>query len=146
MKRIELTRNKVALVDDDDFEHVNAIKWYCTSNGYAAHKNGRKYVLMHRFIMGVEKLDEIDHINRDKLDNRKNNLRIAPRRINLLNRKRSGGSRKSKYPKGVYKQAVACKKPYYVRITIDYKQRYFGSFATLKEATTVANNAYGGTL
>lgn len=148
MKKIKLTRNKIALLDDADFERVNAIKWYCTSNGYAANKNGSKYTLMHRMIMSVEKPDEIDHINRDKLDNRKSNLRVAPRRLNLLNRKRSGGLRKNKYPKGVYKQAVDCKKPYYVRITVDYKQQYLGSFETLKEATMVASNAYdeGGVL
>ena len=45
MREIKLTRGKIALVDDDDFERINNHKWYWLSIGYAARSkkiNGKK--------------------------------------------------------------------------------------------------------
>ena len=90
MKKIKLSRNEYALVDDEDFEILNKKKWYFNpagSKGYAAHddKNGR--VLMHRVIIGAKKDELVDHINRNSLDNRKSNLRIADKSLNGHNSK-----------------------------------------------------------
>ena len=81
MKKIELTQGKIALVDDADFTYLNQWKWtfmkHKWAGGYAYRKNGKKTVLMHRFIMKPKKTIWIDHVNRCGLDNQRNNLRLA---------------------------------------------------------------------
>jgi hypothetical protein len=96
MKKINLTRNKQAIVDDEDFEYLMQWKWRCTAQGYAAReqylgtidgKRIRKNVLMHRVIASTPHNLETDHINHDKLDNRKINLRNCSTRQNRANTK-----------------------------------------------------------
>lgn len=87
-------QTKIVLVDDDDYEKFNRHKWCASSSGknfYAmrATRKGGKYkaIYMHREILPPLKEDEeIDHINRNTLDNRKANLRRVSRRENALNR------------------------------------------------------------
>lgn len=81
MKTIPLTRGKEALVDDEDYEYLSQWNWHCLSNGYAARrdlgarKDERKYIRMHRLINKTPEGLFTDHINGNKLDNRKSNLR-----------------------------------------------------------------------
>lgn len=93
---IQLTKNKFAIVDKSDFEYLNQWKWHYNS-GYAErkeYKNGKQYhVKMHR-VLCKGKL--IDHINGDKLDNRKSNLRSATHSQNAMNMRKHRG-------KSVYK-------------------------------------------
>lgn len=101
MKTITLTQGKVAIVDDDDFDWLNQVKWFTkiTGNGtrsYAARfKRINKRpttIYMHRAIM-TDDLEavgltgkEVDHINRNTLDNRRENLRVCTKQQNLANR------------------------------------------------------------
>lgn len=98
MKKIKLTQGKYAIVDDEDFDLLNTYSWsfhrasgskkFDGKGGYAishAKTKGSQKIYMHRFIMNVSKGQEIDHINRNKLDNRKNNLRVTSRSINQFN-------------------------------------------------------------
>lgn len=88
MKRIALTRGKYALVDDCDFDELSKFKWQFNS-GYASRKiwrNGKSAnVYMHRILLNFPSGIEIDHINGDKLDNRRGNLRLATRLQNIGN-------------------------------------------------------------
>lgn len=91
MIKIPLTQNKFALIDDD-FSHFLQWKWYFTHYGYAArtHWIGNKKsqcVWMHRAIIGspIKFGYEIDHINGNRLDNRKENLRFVTRSENNHN-------------------------------------------------------------
>lgn len=90
-KEIKLTRGKVAIVDEEDFDRVNAIKWYAYEthgSWYAARKTNdriRKMLLMHRFIMNPPRDKLIDHINWNGLDNRRTNLRICTHKENRNN-------------------------------------------------------------
>lgn len=89
MKKIPLTRGKVALVDDKFFEALSQWKWTCDSKdrtdyAYRQQVIGGKLrcIKMHRFIAGRLlgwKIDglEIDHRNTNGLDNRGRNLRVA---------------------------------------------------------------------
>ena len=110
MKRIPLGRdNLFALIDDSDID-LASISWYAhksNSGFYAAHREGsgaRERVWLHTLVL--ERMldrclteDELaDHINRDKLDCRRENLRLASRSQNNLNTAKVRG--KSKY-KGV---------------------------------------------
>lgn len=108
---IELTRGMIAKVSPEDYDLVSGYKWHTAANGggkifYAARtkwfgdiKKNRTYY-MHREIIKASPLDEVDHINGDGLDNRRENIRIAKHRENLQNQRLQTG-RSSKY-KGVY--------------------------------------------
>lgn len=93
MKKIKLTQGKYALVDDEDFDELNKHKWFarydkCMEGYYAlCHLKDEKrtMVYMHRIIMNAPKGVEVDHINHDTLDNRKENLRLCTHSQNLMN-------------------------------------------------------------
>ena len=111
MKKIPLTQGREAIVDDDDFERVNQFRWHFVGcgRGYASRSQWiggeKKYhnELMHRFILGLSKRGngaaEVDHINHDGLDNRKENLRVVTHAQNCRNRSKS--KNKSSQYKGV---------------------------------------------
>lgn len=93
MREIPLTQGKVALVDDEDFERLNQYKW-CASKGvntfYAFRRISRKIkknrmVMMHRFLKPTPAGLQIDHIDRNGLNNQKSNLRIVTARQNQQN-------------------------------------------------------------
>lgn len=89
MKKIKLTQGKYAIVDDEDFEWLNQWKWcyckYVIRDIILNKKNKRIY--MHRLIMNTPEKMQTDHINGNKLDNRRNNLRICTQSQNNMNRK-----------------------------------------------------------
>lgn len=90
VKRIPLKPAGYALVDAEDYEWLSQWSWRLHSGGYA-HRAQRDHwyshmVYMHRLIGGATYGVEIDHINRNKLDNRRANLRLVNRAENLANR------------------------------------------------------------
>ena len=115
MADIQLWKNrnelsdKVAIVDDEDYEKVvEAVgrgKWYAHDNGGAKDyaMNGCSDKSIHRVVMDAPKGMDVDHINGDPLDNRKQNLRICTRAQNSQNKKLRCDS-KSGF-KGVWERA-----------------------------------------
>ena len=101
-KEIQLTKGKVALVDEENYEYLSQWKWYY-SGGYAMWRSQidgvKTTLLMHRLIMNTPEGMDTDHINRNKLDNRKENLRMSTRVQNSANKARQKNN-KSGY-KGV---------------------------------------------
>lgn len=94
MRKLQLTKGKVAIVDDEDYEFLSKWKWsfsgeYAVRGVYLGKLNGKaryKRVYLHRLINNTPDDLETDHINRDKLDNRKANLRTVNRGQNNRNR------------------------------------------------------------
>jgi hypothetical protein len=87
LKTIELTQGRVALVDDEDFELLEQHSWYFnTGRGYVCSSIGGKTTYIHRLIMHPELGLHVDHINGDKLDNRRCNLRLCTHAENMRNR------------------------------------------------------------
>lgn len=86
---IPLTQGQNAIVDVGDFEWLSKFNWYAywhenTNSFYAA--KGDKLEAMHRFILGCK--EEVDHADRNTLNNRRNNLRKATKAQNMHNRKK----------------------------------------------------------
>jgi hypothetical protein len=142
MKEIKLTKGKVALVDNEDFEYLNQWKWqaFITQAGLyvsrIVYDNGKRIrIYMHRAIMklslGVQFIDHVDH---NGLNNQKSNLRICTSSQNQGNRKI--GTHSSKY-KGVF---LKNKRYIISQIKIKGKCIYLGTFKT-EEAAARAYDA-----
>lgn len=90
MREIPLTKGYIALVDDADYETVARRRWCVTSAPgklpYAISYIDGKNTLMHRFLMNAPKGQIMDHINRNGLDNRRENLRFCTYRENNVNK------------------------------------------------------------
>lgn len=74
-------------IDIEDIEKVKEYKWGTNNTGYVSstHKYGKK-LMLNRFIVDCTDLSVVvDHINHDKLDNRKENLRICTQQQNVMN-------------------------------------------------------------
>jgi hypothetical protein len=81
---VPLSQGAFAVVDGRDAERVSAHHWHLRC-GYAAAHIGGKHAPMHRFILDAPPGWEIDHKNRDRLNNRRGNLRVATRSQNQAN-------------------------------------------------------------
>lgn len=143
MKEIPLTQGKVALVDDEDYESLNAFKWHaanCNGAYYAARSvwiglGKQRYVLMHRELLNVSR--EVDHINNDGLDNRRANLRPASRsQQNQNSRKRMECS---SVFKGVYWNIPSKKWQAYIRV--NHIRIHLGLFHCEKAAALAYDSA-----
>lgn len=82
-----------ALIDLDDVDKCKRFKWGMYSNGYFyGNINKILRIRLHRFVLGLDDWNinnEVDHINRNRADNRKSNLRIVNRSDNNKNRNKS---------------------------------------------------------
>jgi hypothetical protein len=128
-------RRGVALVDVDDAEQVGAYSWFMDGKGYAMRctprgEGKRLFVYLHREILGLVPGDGIqaDHINGDKLDNRRVNLRVCTAAENQQNLYRCGPHRGATWG-GKHWQA---------RVMLDGKRHFLGCYATQAEAAAVA--------
>ena len=123
---IEVART---IIDLDDIDKVKNIKWYMNSEGYIVNSTiGR----MHRFIMNCPEDMVVDHINHNKLDNRKCNLRICTIAENNKNRKKQNGNYRSQY-KGVGWHKNSGK--WSTIIYINNKRKYIGLYDDELEAS-----------
>lgn len=89
MKEIPLTKGAVALVDDEDYDELIKFKWHVNAFGYAVrkpHSGKGKSFYMHREVMKTPDDMSTDHIDGNKLNNRKINLRICSTSQNMGNR------------------------------------------------------------
>lgn len=107
-----------AIIDLEDVNKVKNIKWRINCNGYVIN-NSNHSCFLHRIILNVNSY--IDHINGNRLDNRKCNLRICTKQENKMNI--------SKY-KGYYK----IKNRWIAKIKQNGKQVHLGSFVYEDEA------------
>lgn len=87
MKQIFLTNGITTIVSGKDYPALSKHRWHLHSQGYASTNINGRLVLMHRLIMGTPRGMDTDHINGDKLDNRRTNLRVCTHAQNQLNRK-----------------------------------------------------------
>lgn len=139
MKEIPLTKGFVALVDDADYAALSKYKWSVVGPGYAR-RRGKKSdgereglcIYMHREIMGLGRGREIevDHIDRNKLNNQRSNLRTCTHSQNHCNI--GARSRNTSGFKGVsFNKRKEC---WETRIRSGNLVKSFGGFKTPEEA------------
>lgn len=135
VREIPLSRGKVALVSDADYERAAQYKWSAVDKDgkswYARRvitQDGKQFnVFLHRFIMGVPDGIKIDHKDRDGLNCQRDNLRIATATQNSYNT----GPRNATGLKGVFKTA---NNRYASSIMRNSVQVHLGTYDTAEEA------------
>lgn len=147
MMKIPITKGCAAIIDDEDFDKIKDFAWCYHGDGYAArgyHVNGKLIIeWMHHRILGRPKNNMVtDHINGNKLDNRKGNLRFVTHQQNTFNsskkHRKKAGVNPSKY-KGVTWRNDRNK--WRSCITLNGHKNYLGLFETEQEAALAYNNA-----
>lgn len=139
MAEIFTKKGERILVDDEDFGNLNAFRWHVSNYGYARcneptglAKPRYRLVSLHRQLVGLAFGDvrQVDHINGDRLDNRKANLRICTHAENGRNR---GAPRNNTSGfKGVHFHKQ-CRK-WQAQIKIDGQKKHLGLFDSAEEA------------
>lgn len=143
MKKLCLTQNRIALVDDEDFENASIYSW-CVGgpkrkqfvHAYIEGKN----IKLHRFIMKPKSSKEqIDHINHNIFDNRKSNLRICNNSQNQANKRKYSIKHKELKYKGVSYTDGSKKNPYQAKIRFNKTTYCLGVFPTQELAASAYN-------
>ena len=145
MREIQLTRGKIALVDDEDLETISEFKWYAHPSNYTFYAVRSAWIRgigstnesMHRVILarklgrGLLKSEEADHENGDGLDNRRENLRPATHAQNHRNCYQRKPNRSSQYLGLTWHNL---RKNWQVQIKVYGKTIFLGRYATELEA------------
>jgi hypothetical protein len=128
--------DKFALIDDNDYLWISEYRWYLNSNGYAIsirNINGKtKTFFMHKEILKPKEGLFTDHINGDKLDNRRENLREVTRSQNSINMSFLGHKDSKTGHVGVYWHKSA--RMYEAVITHNKKKYHLGHYNDIEDA------------
>lgn len=115
-----------AIIDIEDVDKVKDLKWHIKTSrntNYAVYNDKGRSIFIHQIILDYYGEKDIDHINHDGLDSRKENLRIVSHSINIMNQyNEDNGIRK--VPSGKYQ----------AHIMVNGKDIHLGTFNTFEEA------------
>lgn len=112
-------------------------RWGKMADGYSFVTIDKRQILAHRFFTNAPEGMLVDHINRDKKDNRLENLRVCGRPLNAMNSKirednKSGCT-------GVWFRSDT--KKWVAEIKMQYKKKSLGCYKTREEAAAVRKEA-----
>jgi HNH endonuclease len=145
-KQIQLSQGVFTVIDDEDFEYLNQWKWRINNYGYAVRnqnikspsgKKTSRIIRMHRVILNPDSNLQVDHINNDKLDNRKINLRQCTNQENGRNRPKPITNTSGF--KGI--EWLERNKKWRARIGVNKVLIHIGLFSCKIEAAKAYNNA-----
>jgi hypothetical protein len=138
MPEIRLTQGRVAVVDEQDFAGLSALKWMASckrGKWYACRfvrSNGqRKPEYMARVILAAPPDRFVDHINGDTLDNRRANLRLCTHAENQRNRH---DRRSASGFRGVRRIDRNPRRPWVAEIQVLGRKRHLGYFESAEAA------------
>jgi hypothetical protein len=141
VKYIPLSKGMVAIIDDCDYELVSRYKWHASSSAigkyYARSSNKGNRIYMHRLITNAPNDKEVDHINQNRLDNRRSNLRLCNRSQNNCNQGLRTDNTSDYIGVDFHKQT----KKWRARIYNNGSTIFLGFFDTAEEAAIARNHA-----
>lgn len=122
-------RDKIIILDSKNIDKILPHSWYIHNNGYAMTRKNNKLITMQGLLFGKRDKLDLDHINRNKLDNREENLRFVTRSINMLNQGKKGISWSKE------------RKKWCSFITVNYKMHALGRYSKKEDAIQARKNA-----
>jgi hypothetical protein len=127
--------------DKEDYVKIKDFYW-SDKHGYVVAQTmqfteARKMMHMHRLIMNAPDDKDVDHINHNKKDNRKQNLRIVSRQENMCNTSMKSNNKSGVV--GVHFDKRFCK--WVAQIGYKGKKIYLGSFLKFDDAVKVRKEA-----
>jgi hypothetical protein len=135
MKILKSVEGVECVVDDLDYEWAKDIKWKISQYGYFSYRNQDDRIFLHRLISAPSDDLVVDHINGNKLDNLRSNLRNISQKENFINSKvrsdNNSGYRGVSYRKD--------RGTYSVEIAKDGKKIRLGCYKTAREGALVYN-------
>lgn len=130
------TNNKFYF-DLEDYDKIKGYCWFENDGGYAVANIDGKKVRMHRLILNAPNGIDVDHIFHNKLDNRKEKLRLCTRSQNLFNKKVQINNKSGK--QGVYFNEEM--KKYRVTISVNKEEILLGWFCDINSAIKAREDA-----
>lgn len=115
------------IIDTEDLEKVLKYKWHLKkSHGtrYACSSIKNHKVFLHQVVLDYFGKDDVDHVNGNGLDNRKENLRIIPHAFNIMNQQHKDHVGVKLLKSGRYSS----------RVMYHGKSLWLGVYATQEEA------------
>lgn len=137
MKLFPIRGGHFAKVDDADYEALSSVKW--RMSGYGCAVTGVKSQSMHRHLMSPPAGMDIDHIDGDRLNNQRSNLRICTRSQNIQNSRPRNCKTKTSQFKGV--NWIATNARWRSRIKANGQQIPLGCYRTEIEAAQAYDRA-----
>ncbi len=142
MKTLMLRRYKgrkplTVKLSDEDYDVVTRHSWWRNVHGYVVARIDGKEVYLHRLIMGYPDGLVVDHINGDRLDNRRSNLRVCKIKENVRNAQRPSNNTSGHTGVSYRKD----RDRYRAYIMVDRKQIALGNYETLEEAVKARRRA-----
>ena len=134
------------IFDLEDYELIKDVLWNTDECGYARGYDvkTKRHVRMHKIITNTDEHAVIDHINRDKLDNRKENFRHVTKSENRINSKtrtnNTSGVQGVRFEQGKWRVRISVNGKYLhlgmfddfdvaVKTRLEAKKKYYGEFA-----------------
>lgn len=151
MKKIKLTQGKYAIVDDEDYSYLNRLSWYAKTyrgithavmrirDGSFGNSKKKANIYMEQFLIKVPNNYKIGHINRDTLDNRKENLRATTQTKSLAYARKRKAKTYSKFKGVTFNKNKKDDKKWIANIVKNYRRYYLGYFKTEEEAALAYN-------
>lgn len=143
--KIPLTRGLFTVVDDADVPLISQYKWYADVVGekfYARtrQRSNRSKISLHRLLLGFPVGLVVDHVNRDTLDNRRDNLRACSHRLNLTNSYYRKSDKASRF-KGVSRDKRSSLGLWIAHIMVHRRGIHLGQFMLEEEAAHAYDEA-----
>lgn len=129
--KVKLNDENYMLCDIEDWERFKGHYWYISDTGYAVCETMKTgTVRFHKLVTGTTSDVIIDHINRNKLDNRKCNLRIATASVNSINKGLQSNNTTGHVGVHLNKKSGT----WNARVKVNGKVIWLGSYPTKEEA------------
>lgn len=132
MKTITILKNNtrtLVRIDDDDYAWAKNFTWHINPAGYVVRYTNKKQIRLHRAVMNAPDDLVVDHLDGDKLNCQKRNLRICTQSVNAKN---LHGIKGYTFDKSRNKWLVR------------YHEKFYGRYSTEEEAAKAYRNAKSG--
>lgn len=136
-----IVKGHEVLLDDDIYEVASKLSWYLLAGKYPIRRNrtpyGRETLFLHHLVLPQRVDLEVDHINRNPLDNRRENLRYVEHWKNGHNR--SEQTNNTSGTKGISFNRV--QQQWHAYIWIKGKRKHLGYFSRYEQALEARRDA-----